>query len=124
MHAIIDVFLLLAFNVKYLRNYLTDMSTPTYVTTSARTNMALSKASHVFLTFWKQKAFDKYPHELLLLKLKAHGITGQCNNIIRNVITGRTMTVRVGDELFTWEPILSGVHQGSVLGPLSVSFVY
>ena len=49
-----DAWILLAFYVKYLRNYFTDISTPTYVTTSARTNMALFKASRVFLTFWKQ----------------------------------------------------------------------
>ena len=51
----------------------------------------------VYLDF--QKAFVKVPHERLALKLKAHGMTGQCNNIIRNFITGRRMAVRVGDEL-------------------------
>ena len=50
----------------------------------------------VYLDF--QKAFDKVPHERLLLKLKAHGMTGQCNNIMRNFIVGRRMVVRVGDE--------------------------
>ena len=41
----------------------------------------------------------KVSHERLLLKLKAHGMTGQCNNIIRNFVTGRTIAVRVGGEL-------------------------
>ena len=142
MQPVIDLFLLLAFYVKYLRNYFNGISTPTCVTTSARTNTALSTVSRVSLIFWKQcmsieintiledgkvvdlvyldfqKACDKVPHERLLLKLRAHGITGQCNNIIRNFITGRTMAVRVGDELCTWEPLLFEVPQGSVLGPL------
>ena len=65
-----------------------------------------------------KKSFNKVPHERLLLKLNAHGITGQCNNIIRNFITGRTMAARVGDDLSTWEPVISGPPQGSVLGPL------
>ena len=73
----------------------------------------------VYLDF--QKAFDRVPHERLLLKLKAHGITGQCNHIIRNFITGRTMAVRVGDELSTctiWSA------SGFRFGAHAVSFVY
>lgn len=70
----------------------------------------------VYLDF--QRVFHKVAHERLLLKLKAHGMTGQCNNIIQNFLTGRTMTVHVGDELSSWEPVLSRVPQRSVLGPL------
>ena len=38
--------------------------------------------------------------------------------MIRNFITDRTMAVRVGDEISTWEPILSDVPLGSDLGHL------
>ena len=133
MHAVINLFLLLVFYVKYLRDYFTDISTPTYVThsfvhdkscisnlleTVHEINTILEYGEAVDLVYLDfQKVFHKVPHERLLLKLKAHGMTGQCNNIIWNFITGRTMTIHVGDELSTWEPVLSGCLRVLFWGP-------
>ena len=53
-------------------------------------NTILEDGEVADLVYMDFQAFDKVPHERLLLKLRAHGIeiTGQCNNIIRNFITG------------------------------------
>ena len=66
----------------------------------------------VYLDF--QKAFDKVPHQRLLLKLKAHGI---CNDVI-TWIEKKRQRVIVDGEISNWKSVLSGVPQGSVLGPI------
>ena len=67
----------------------------------------------VYLDF--QKAFDKVPHQILLLKLKA-----QCNviNWIEKWLTHRRQRVIVDGEISNWKSVLSCVPQGSVLGPI------
>jgi len=45
----------------------------------------------IFLDF--SKAFDKVPHQRLLLKLKAGGITGKSLGWIRSFLTGRDQKV-------------------------------
>jgi ribonucleases P/MRP protein subunit RPP40 len=70
----------------------------------------------IFLDF--AKAFDKVPHARLLKKLQAHGITGRLFRWVENWLTGRRQTVVLGGEFSTWIEVLSGVPQGSVLGPL------
>jgi len=64
------------------------------------------------------KAFDTVPHRRLLVKLVQLGITGKLLKWIKNFLTGRHMRVMVQDIFSKWIKVLSGVPQGSVLGPL------
>ena len=64
------------------------------------------------------KAFDSVSHYRLLIKLKAMGISNKFLNIIRNFLGERSMRVVVGDAISKEKSVLSGVPQGSVIGPL------
>ena len=58
------------------------------------------------------------PHQRLLLKLKAHGIGNDVINWIEKWLTHRKQRVIVDGEISNWKSVLSGVPQGSVLGPI------
>jgi hypothetical protein len=64
------------------------------------------------------KAFDSVSHRLLIDKLKGKGITHQLTYWVTSFLKDRTFKVRVGDALSEKENAISGVPQGSVLGPL------
>jgi len=64
------------------------------------------------------KAFDKVPHQRLLTKLHHYGIRGQTLEWIRAFLTDRTQRVAVDGAISDPAPVVSGVPQGSVLGPI------
>ncbi len=70
----------------------------------------------VYLDF--AKAFDRVDHQLLLKKLKNFGISGNLLQWFKNYLTNRHQKVTVLGQSSQPLPVLSGVPQGSILGPL------
>jgi hypothetical protein len=64
------------------------------------------------------KAFDRVPRKLLLFKLQHIGIRGSLFYWLDAFLSDRTFKVKVGGVLSASEKVISGVPQGSVLGPL------
>ena len=64
------------------------------------------------------KAFDTINHELLIAKLKAYGFDDSALQIVLSYLSDRKQRTKINSSFSSWEELLCGVPQGSVLGPL------
>ena len=64
------------------------------------------------------KTFDCLSHDLLIAKLHSYGLHLALLKILQDYLTNRKQRTKVDSFYSSWEKILSGVPQGSILGPL------
>ena len=64
------------------------------------------------------KAFDCLSHDLLIAKLHAYSLDLASLKILKDYLTNRKRRTKVDSSYSFWGKILSGVPQGSILGPL------
>ena len=69
-----------------------------------------------------RKAFDSVPHQRLLLKLKNYGIQGRLHRWLGSFLTNRLQRVILNGTYSDWARVISGVPQGTILGPLLFLF--
>ena len=64
------------------------------------------------------KAFDTLNHNLLIAKLGAYGFDTEALYYIKRYLDNKKQKVRVNSSVSSWQEIIAGVPQGSILGLL------
>ena len=64
------------------------------------------------------KAFNCIPHDLLIAKLHAYGLSFDTVTFLNSHFKDRKQNVRINNIFRAFQNILSGVPQGSILSPI------
>ena len=64
------------------------------------------------------KAFDSLRHDILLDKLTYYSVTNPARKLIESYLSNRMQFVQIGNQASTMKPVLTGVPQGPIIGPL------
>ena len=64
------------------------------------------------------KPFDYLSHDLLIAKLHAYGIDLLSLKLLQDYLSNRWQKTKVNSKLSSWKKMISGVLQGSTLGPI------
>jgi ribonuclease P/MRP protein subunit RPP40 len=70
------------------------------------------------ITFDFQKAFDKAPHQCVIDAAASFGLSSRSIHWLASFLSGRTQQVKVNNCYSITHKVVSGVVQGSVLGPV------
>ena len=108
--------LLNSFQSGFRRRHSTQTAVAYFCDTIRRSTDAGKLTGTLFIDL--KKAFDTFPHDDLICKLKRFDLEENSLAWLTSYLTNRTQAVCVEDELSSPMPTLSGVPQGSILGPL------
>jgi len=65
-----------------------------------------------------EKTFDKVPHKLLRYKLRLCQLNESIFSSIKSFLCFRKQRVKLNGFLSQWPDVLSGIPQGTILGPV------
>jgi hypothetical protein len=61
------------------------------------------------------KAFDCLPHDLLMLKLKAYGLSENSLKPLNSYLENRRQRIKIGNNYSEWDTLIKGVPRERVL---------